>query len=74
MSDTMARGSLTTARRVRGPAYAAITECLRIQSTARRQPLVARILGIDPILQDARAWYRGALGEIQVAKVLANLG
>lgn len=74
MSDTMARGSLTTARRVRGPAYAAITECLRIQSTARRQPLAARILGIDPILQDARAWYRGALGEIHVAKVLANLG
>ena len=70
----MARGSLTSARRVRGPAYAAITECLRIQSTARRQPLVARILGMDPILPDARAWYRGALGEIHVAKVLASLG
>ena len=69
-----ARGSLTEARRVRGPAHAVMIECLRIQASARRQPLLARLFGQDPILPDARAWYRGALGEIHVAKVLKELG
>lgn len=65
---------LSAPRRVRGPAYAAITECLRIQSTARRQPRLAWLFGRDPILPDARAWYRGALGEIGVARALRALG
>ena len=69
-----ARGSLTEALRVRGPAHAVMTESLRIQASARRQPLLARLFGQDPILPDARAWYRGALGEIHVAKVLKQLG
>ena len=68
------RGSLTEAHRVRGPAHAAMIECLRIQASARRPSLLARLFGQDPILPDARAWYRGALGEIHVAKVLKELG
>lgn len=74
MTDTMARGSLTTAATTRrGPAYAVIAECLRIQATARRQSRLAWLFGRDPILPDARSWYRGALGEIQVAKTLGAL-
>jgi hypothetical protein len=77
MTDTMARGSLSTstdaATTRRGPAYAVIAECLRIQSTARRQSRLAWLFGRDPILPDARSWYRGAIGEIQVAKTLAAL-
>lgn len=63
-----------TARRVRGPAYAVMTECLRIQASARPQSPLAKLFGRDPILPDARTWYRGALGEIQVAKTLKSLG
>ncbi|MCU1409988.1 MAG: hypothetical protein JWR04_695 [Rhodoglobus sp.] len=64
---------LSSARRVRGPAYAVVTECLRIQASARRQSWFAWLFGANPILPDARAWYRGALGEIHVAKVLNGL-
>lgn len=69
MTDT-----LPAARRVRGPAYAVMTECLRIQASARRQSWLAWLFGANPIRPDARAWYRGALGEIHVAKVLKGLG
>ncbi len=77
MTDTMARGSHTTSEDAvtrRGPAYAVIAECLRIQTTARRQNRLAWLFGQDPILPDARSWYRGAIGEIQVAKTLGSLG
>lgn len=67
MSDTLARGSL------RPNPYSAVTECLRIQATARRQGAVARLFGQNPVLPDARSWYRGAVGELQVARVLAGL-
>ena len=60
--------------RVRGPAYGVITECLRIQATAPRQSRLAHFFGAGPLTPDARSWYRGALGEIHVAKVLKNLG
>jgi len=59
---------------VRGPAYAVMMECLRIQASARRPSPLARLFGKNPMLPDARTWYRGALGEIRVAKVLAGLG
>ena len=74
MTNLQTRGSAPTARRVRGPAYAAITECLRIQTTARPLSLFGRLFGQNPILPDARSWYLGAMGEIHVAKVLGNLG
>ncbi|MCU1439813.1 MAG: hypothetical protein JWP85_810 [Rhodoglobus sp.] len=80
MTDVLTRGSLETSAttaepklRVRGPAYAVMMECLRIQSGARRQSRIARFLGINPLLPDARSWYRGALGELHVAKLLKAL-
>lgn len=63
-----ARGSL------RPNPYSTVTECLRIQSSARRRTLAARVFGANPMLPDARAWYRAALGELHVAKVLASVG
>ena len=68
------RGNAEPTLRVRGPAYAVITECLRIQATRRRQSRIAHFFGVSPLTPDARSWYRGALGEIQVAKALKNLG
>lgn len=60
--------------RVRGPAYGVITECLRIQATRRQQSRIAHFFGASPLTVDARSWYRGALGEIHVAKALKHLG
>ena len=74
MTDTLARGSLTEPRVVRGPAYAVVTECLRIQSTARRQSRLAWLFGQSPVLADASGWYRGALGELEVSRTLRGLG
>ena len=77
MTNVLARGSQQAATqwtlRVRGPAYAVMMECLRIQSGARRQSRIARLLGVNPLLEDARSWYRGALGELQVARLLKRL-
>ena len=73
MTEVLARGSRIQALHVRPPAYAAMSECLRIQSTARKPSWLARLLGQNPIEPDARSWYRGALGELQVARTLAAL-
>ena len=67
-ADTQPRGSL------RPNPYSTVTECLRIQSSARRQGLVARLFGTNPVLPDARTWYLAARGELQAAKALASLG
>jgi hypothetical protein len=50
-----------------------MTECLRIQAGARRQSRIARLFGANPLLPDARSWYRGALGELHVALLLKRL-
>jgi hypothetical protein len=80
MTDVLTRGShegvapsAQPKLRVRGPAYAVMMECLRIQSGARRQSRLASVLGLNPLLPDARSWYRGALGELHVAKLLKAL-
>jgi hypothetical protein len=58
----------------RGPAYSVVSECLRIQSSARRRTVVGRVFGQSPLTADARSWYRGALGELRVASILSALG
>lgn len=60
--------------RSRGPAYSVMQECLRIQATAPPQSAAARLFGQNPLHPEARSWYRGALGEIEVADVLSKLG
>ncbi|MEQ1738176.1 MAG: nuclease-related domain-containing protein, partial [Rhodoglobus sp.] len=59
---------------VRGAAYAVIAECLRIQADARPQRRLARAFGVSPLSDDARGWYRAALGQIEVVRALRNLG
>ena len=60
--------------RARGPAYAVMKECLSRQEVATPRGRLARALGHSPLHPDARSWYSGALGEIVVAHVLAQLG
>jgi hypothetical protein len=52
-------------------AMAAVVEA---QSTAPRLSRLARIFGASPLTVEARAHYRGALGELLVGDVLENLG
>lgn len=75
MTDLLARGSMGVSPAVgmRPHTYLAITECLRIQASARSQPRLARLLGVSPLTADAREWYRGAIGELHVAKLLRAL-
>ena len=59
--------------RARGPAYAVMHECLSRQQAATPRGRLARAIGNSPLHPDARSWYSGALGEIVVANVLAQL-
>jgi hypothetical protein len=59
--------------RSRVPAFAVMKECLRVQSGAPERSRLARAFGREPLHPDARSWYRGALGELQVARILARL-
>ncbi|MES2094045.1 MAG: NERD domain-containing protein [Actinomycetota bacterium] len=60
--------------RARGPAYAVMRECLNRQQEASHRGRLARVFGLSPLHPNARSWYSGALGEIVVANVLAQLG
>ena len=75
MTDLLSRGSAgpSPSVGVRPPAYSAITECLRIQASARPQSRLARLLGLSPLSADARDWYRGAIGELHAARLLQAL-
>jgi len=59
--------------RDRAAGYAVMQQCLKLQDD--REPLsrLAQIFGRDPLHPDARSWYRGALGEIEVARILGRL-
>jgi ribosomal protein S14 len=48
--------------------------CLAAQAAAPRCGRIAHFLGVNPLHPHARSGYHGALGEIVVAKVLAQLG
>jgi hypothetical protein len=45
-----------------------------VQALAPRQSRAARLFGRDPIAPDARSWFNGALGELEVARQLDRLG
>jgi hypothetical protein len=74
MIDETARLSAQPTLRARGPAYSVMQECLRIQDLAVPRGATARLFGRSPLHPDARSWYQGALGEIEVARVLSKLG
>ncbi|MFF2347351.1 nuclease-related domain-containing protein [Pseudarthrobacter sp. NPDC058119] len=49
-------------------------ELLTLQALARPRSTLQRIFGVSPLTQESSPWYRGALGEIAVGRLLANLG
>jgi hypothetical protein len=51
-----------------------IAEFLRLQSAAGPRTPVARLFGRSPLSADSRPWYLGALGELDVANRLDQLG
>ncbi len=73
MSETIARGGVEPTLRARGPAYSVMQECLRLQSAASPRGSVARFFGRSPLHPEVRSWYRGALGELEVAAILTRL-
>jgi Nuclease-related domain len=60
--------------RQRDPATSVISECLRSQALARPRSRAARFFGRLPLTADALPWYRGALGELEIAQRLGELG
>jgi hypothetical protein len=48
--------------------------CLDVQRSARPRCVFGRLFGFDPLHPDAVSWYRGALGERRVGRILADLG
>jgi hypothetical protein len=56
------------------PAYSNMQQCLRVQAEAKPRGWFGRLVGKSPLHPDARAWFTGALGEREVAHVLAELG
>lgn len=73
MTDTAIRGVASTLRG-RPAGYAVIQKCLDLQAGARSRGRVAKFFGASPLHPDACSWYRGAVGELEVAAALAKLG
>ncbi|WP_438352352.1 nuclease-related domain-containing protein [Microbacterium sp. CJ88] len=60
--------------RLRAPASAVIAETLRQQESAPPPSWLFRLLGRSPLTAESRPWYLGALGELEVGRVLDELG
>lgn len=81
MTEVLVRGShapqtvpyLDMPRPQRVAVQGAITECLRIQASARRQSWAAWLFGVNPMKRDARSWYRAAQGELDISRTLSSL-
>ncbi len=74
MVEVMTRAGVAPSLRARGPAFSVVQRCLEVQARAKPRGAIARFLGRSPLHPDARTWYQGALGEREIARVLANLG
>jgi hypothetical protein len=74
MIEMATRGGIEPTLGSRGPAYAVIQKFLSVQQDAGPRGAVERFFGMSPLLPEARAWYAGAMGELDVAETLANLG
>jgi hypothetical protein len=74
MTITDPRGGVELTLSARGAGYAAIQQCLELQSEVAPLSRAQRFFGASPLAQNARSWYLGALGEIVVAEKLERLG
>ena len=57
----------------RVPAQAVITQLLDLQKSAPPRSTTARLFGRSPLAGEAAPWYRGALGELHVGRLLTKL-
>ncbi|OJU41245.1 MAG: hypothetical protein BGN97_16035 [Microbacterium sp. 69-10] len=69
-----APASPTISLRLRPPASAVIAETLRVQALQPPRTRTAWFFGRDPLSPHAESWYSGALGELEVGRVLEHLG
>ena len=60
--------------RFRAPASAVIAEALRVQADAAPRSAAARFFGRTPLSPESRSWFLGAIGELEVGRVLDRLG
>jgi len=60
--------------RERVAGQSAMAAVVRAQASAPQLTRLARVFGVSPLTLEARAQYRGALGELLVGDVLENLG
>jgi hypothetical protein len=74
MTITDPRGGVELTLFARGAGYAAIQQCLELQSEVAPLSRLETFFGMSPLAQNARSWYLGALGEIVVAEKLERLG
>lgn len=58
----------------RVPAQAVIEELLALQSRVRPRTTLQRIFGASPLSSESLPWYKGALGEMAVGRILERLG
>ena len=49
-------------------------ELLALQRMVRPRSTLQRIFGVNPLSEETRPWFKGALGEIAVGRILAELG
>lgn len=74
MVEQAALGARQTGLRTRPAAYSVIDRCLDLQSTAPERSWFARQIGRNPLSDEARPWFDGARGELEVARLLRELG
>ncbi|MBD7956255.1 NERD domain-containing protein [Microbacterium sp. Sa4CUA7] len=60
--------------RLRAPGSAVIAQTLSMQATAPKRSAIQRFFGVSPLSAEARSWFSGALGEIEVARIIDQLG
>lgn len=65
---------LPDALRFRTPGTAVIAETLRVQSATPPRTRTQRLFGRTPLSPDAQSWYLGAIGELEVGRILDRLG
>lgn len=58
----------------RVPGQAVIEELLMLQSQVRPRSTLERIFGVSPLGPESSPWYKGAIGEMAVGRILENLG
>lgn len=71
--ETLAPGSAALPDQ-RLPGQSVMAELLTAHASEPPRSMLERFLGADPLGPESKPWYLGALGEIEVAKLLARLG